>query len=256
MSVSDPIIEIRDLHTRFGAVTVHENLNLDIQRNEIIGIIGGSGTGKTTLLREMILLETPAAGSIKVLGKEILGLDEQRSLWLRQSCGVMFQNGALFGSLTVAENIGVVLQEHGKYSPRMVRELAAFKIALVGLPAKAANNYPSELSGGMIKRAAVARALALDPEILFLDEPTAGLDPEGAGALDDLVLQLKELLGLTIIIVTHDLDTLWKTTDRVAALADKKVLAAEPIRQLAKREHPWIQSYFHGARGRMAQQNY
>lgn len=243
------IIEVRDLHTRFAASVVHKSLNLDIYRNEIIAIIGDSGTGKTTLLREMILLERPVAGSIRIAGQEIVGLDERRAHWLRRRCGVMFQSGALFGSLTVAENIALVLQQYGHYSARLLREIAAFKIALVGLPAKVANNYPRELSGGMIKRAAVARALALDPEILFLDEPTAGLDPPGADALDELILKLKQLLGLTVIMVTHDPDTLWKTTDRVAALADKKVLAALPLAELVKLPHPWIQAYFNGPRG-------
>lgn len=247
-----PVIQIQDLHTQFGKATIHAQLNLTINKGEIVAIIGGSGTGKSTLLREIILLEKPVSGSIQVFGKEITRLSDKHALWLRQCCGVMFQNGALFSSLTVAENIAVPLQEHTQLSKRMIGEIVKFKIALVGLSLDTANKYPNQLSGGMVKRAALARALALDPEILFLDEPTAGLDPIGADALDDLVLKLKELLGLTIVIVTHDLDTLWKVTDRIAVLADKRVIAACSIQNLLTLEHPWLKEYFHGTRGRAA----
>lgn len=252
--MSSAIIEINQLYTQFGNLTIHEALELNIQRGEIIALIGGSGTGKTTLLREIILLEKPKSGSIRVFGEEILSLGETQAIWLRRRCGVMFQHGALFSSLTVAENIAVPLKEHTTLSPRMIDEVVAYKIAIVGLPAHAGANYPSQLSGGMVKRAALARALALDPEILFLDEPTAGLDPIGAGALDELILQLQKLLGLTIVMVTHDLDSLWKVTDRIAVLADKKVIAAQPIHELVHLNHPWLQTYFHGARGRAAQE--
>jgi phospholipid/cholesterol/gamma-HCH transport system ATP-binding protein len=251
--MSSAIIEINQLYTQFGSLMIHEALELTIQKGEIIALIGGSGTGKTTLLREIILLEKPKSGSIRVFGQEILELSE--AIWLRRRCGVMFQHGALFSSLTVAENIAVPLKEHTELSQRMIDEIVAYKIAIVGLPAHAGINYPSQLSGGMVKRAALARALALDPEILFLDEPTAGLDPIGAGALDDLILQLQNLLGLTIVMVTHDLDSLWKVTDRIAVLADKKVIAAKPIHELVNLRHPWLEAYFHGARGRAAQES-
>ncbi|NJO15662.1 MAG: ABC transporter ATP-binding protein [Thioploca sp.] len=244
------IIEISNLRTQFGSAIIHDNLNLTIHRGEIVALIGGSGTGKSTLLREIILLEQPIAGSIQVLGQEVLHLNEKQSLWLRRRCGVMFQNGALFSSLTVAENVALPLHEHTRLSKSSIQELAAFKIALVGLPANAGDKYPAQLSGGMIKRVAVARSLALDPEILFLDEPTAGLDPIGANALDDLIIRLKESLGLTIVIVTHDLDSLWKVTDRVAVLADKRVFAVAPLPELLQLNHPWLQAYFHGPRGR------
>jgi phospholipid/cholesterol/gamma-HCH transport system ATP-binding protein len=250
---AEPVIQIRRLATRFGPAVIHEQLDLDIRRGEVLALIGGSGTGKTTLMREIILLERPMEGSIKVFGQEVLGLSDHQALWLRQRCGVMFQHGALFSSLTVAENVAVPLKEHCNLSPRMIRDIVALKIALVGLPPQAGDNYPNQLSGGMIKRAALARALALDPDILFLDEPSAGLDPIGAGALDQLIMNLRELLGLTIVMVTHDLDSLWTVTDRIAVLAEKRVLAALPIAELTQLPHPWIREYFQGPRGRMAQ---
>ena len=250
---TEPIIEINNLRTQFGTAVIHDKLSLKIQQGEIIALIGDSGAGKSTLLREIILLEKPAAGSIKVFGQEILNLNHEESLWLRRRCGMMFQQGALFGSLTVAENIAVPLREHTQLSQRFIQEIAAFKIAIVGLPASAGDKYPAQLSGGMIKRAAIARALALDPAILFLDEPTAGLDPIGAGAFDELVISLKKSLGLTIVIVTHDLDLLWKVTDRVAVLSDKCVYRVAPIRELAALDHAWLQKYFQGPRGRAAQ---
>lgn len=247
---TEPIIEIKQLQTRLGSQLIHDHLNLEIPQNEIIALIGGSGAGKSILLKEMILLEKPVAGSIRILGQEILHLNDKHSLWLRRHCGVMFQNGALFSSLTVAENIALPLREHTQLSQRLIKEITLFKIALVGLPAHAAHQYPAQLSGGMIKRAAVARALALDPQILFLDEPTAGLDPIGAEALDELILRLKESLGLTIVVITHDLDSLWKIPDRVAVLADKQIVAVAPIRELMQLEHPWVRAYFQGSRGR------
>jgi phospholipid/cholesterol/gamma-HCH transport system ATP-binding protein len=245
-----PIIKVSNLVTRFGKLTIHDNLQLEIAPGEIIAIIGGSGSGKSTLLREMILLEKPAAGSIEILGQEILTLSDSQALWLRKVCGVMFQNGALFSSLTVAENIALPLREHTKLSTDFIQEIVALKLALVGLSVEVGAKYPSQISGGMNKRVAVARALALDPQILFLDEPTAGLDPISAAALDELILQLRQLLGLTIVIITHDLDTLWKVTDRVAVLADRKLIAAEPLNTLVNFDHPWLQEYFHGERGR------
>jgi len=248
--MSQSIIEITDLHTQFGKSIIHQHLNLTVQQGEILALIGGSGTGKSTLMREIVLLEKPRAGSIKVFGQEVLTLSDQKAFWLRQRCGVMFQQGALFGSLTVCENVAIPLREHTQLSERFIQEIVAFKIASVGLPASSGKKYPSQLSGGMIKRAALARALALDPDILFLDEPTAGLDPIGAGALDELILNLKALLGLTIVIVTHDLDSLWKVTDRIAVLADKKVLTVAPIQELVQVKHEWLNQYFHGTRGR------
>ncbi len=245
-----PVIKISGLVTRFGKLTIHDNLELAIASGEIIAIIGGSGSGKSTLLREMILLEKPAAGSIEILGQEILTLSDTQALWLRKVCGVMFQNGALFSSLTVAENIALPLREHTQLSIDFIQEMVALKLALVGLSVEVGAKYPNQLSGGMIKRVAVARALALDPQILFLDEPTAGLDPISAAALDELILQLKQLLGLTIVIITHDLDTLWKVTDRVAVLADKRLIAVEPLTTLVNFDHLWLQEYFHGERGR------
>lgn len=247
------VIEINNLRTQFGTTIIHDGLNLQIRRGEIIAIIGDSGVGKSMLIHEIILLETPVAGSIKVFGIEVLNLNEKHSLWLRRHCGMMFQNGALFSSLTVVENIAVPLREHTLLSERLIKEIVNFKIALVGLPISAGNKYPDQLSGGMTKRVAVARALALDPEILFLDEPTAGLDPSGAGAFDELIVKLTEALGLTVVVVTHDLDLLWKVTDRVAVLANKRVSAIAPMRDLIKLEHAWIQNYFQGSRGRAAQ---
>lgn len=243
------IIEIKNLCTKYGDIIIHDNLNLNIETTEVIALIGDSGAGKSTLFREMLLLEKPASGSIKIFQQEILTLSEKQSLLLRRHCGVMFQHGALFNGLTVVENIAVPLHEHTKLSKKLIQEIAEFKIALVGLPANCRNKYPAELSGGMIKRVAVARALALDPEILFLDEPTSGLDPVAASALDELIIQLKASLGLTVVMITHDLDSLWKITDRVAVLAEKHVFAVNAIDKLIHIDHPWLQAYFHGSRG-------
>lgn len=252
----DNVIEVRHLQTRFGSHLIHEDVSFDVRRQEVMGIIGGSGTGKSVLLREIMRLIKPAGGSIRIFGEEVLNRSESEIAWLWRECGMMFQNGALFSALTVAENVAVPLREYTDLSERMIQEIAAYKIALVGLPPEAGGKYPSQLSGGMIKRAGVARALALDASILFLDEPTAGLDPVGAGALDDLILQLRDLLGLTVVLVTHDLDSLWKVTDRITVLAEKKVLTAAPIAELAKMDYPWLKSYFQGARGRTATQEY
>jgi phospholipid/cholesterol/gamma-HCH transport system ATP-binding protein len=249
-----PIIEIRDINTRFGEAVVHENVSLTVRRGEIFALVGGSGCGKSTLLREIIMLQPPVSGSIRVFGREVVGLGDDEALGLRQRWGVMFERGALFSSLTVAENVGMPLREHTNLSDRLIGELAAIKIALTGLPASAGAKYPNELSGGMRKRAALARAIALDPELLFLDEPTAGLDPLSASGLDDLVRHLKELLGLTIMLVTHDLDLLWRVADRVAVLGEGHVLGIGTMEELSKSDHPLIREYFYGPRGRAARE--
>lgn len=247
-----PIIRVRGLVNRFGTQTVHDQLELDVWPGEVLGIVGGSGTGKSVLLRTIIGLNHPAAGSIEVFGAELTGLKPSRRRDYERRWGVLFQDGALFSSLTVAENIQVPLRENLKLSPRMRREIAALKIAMVGLPPEAGNKYPSELSGGMRKRAGLARALALDPELVFLDEPTAGLDPIGAAAFDQLILDLQKSLGLTVFMVTHDLDSLNAICNRVAVLAERRVLVCGDIPTLRQHPHPWIREYFNGPRARAA----
>ena len=248
----EAVIEVRDLCNRFGTQTVHEHLDLDVYKGEILGVVGGSGTGKSVLLRSIVGLRRPTEGEVRVFGQDLLSLPEaQRSLTERRF-GVLFQQGALFSSLTVTENIAMPLIEHAGLSRRDAEHLAAVKLALAGLPLSAADKYPASLSGGMIKRAALARALALDPDILFLDEPTAGLDPIGAAQFDQLILTLRDALGLSVFLVTHDLDTLYTITDRVAVLAQKKVLVAGPIDVVSETADAWIHEYFHGPRGRSA----
>lgn len=233
---------------------VHENLDLDLYRGEILAVVGGSGSGKSVLLRSIIGLRRPNEGQIKVLGQDLTGLrEEQRSL-VERRFGVLFQKGALFSSLTVTENVALPLIEHAGLSRNDAEHLAGVKLALAGLPISAADKYPASLSGGMIKRAALARALALDPDILFLDEPTAGLDPIGAAAFDQLILTLRDALGLSVFLITHDLDTLYTITDRIAVLSQKKVLVAGPLAEVEKTNDTWIQEYFHGPRGRAAEQ--
>jgi phospholipid/cholesterol/gamma-HCH transport system ATP-binding protein len=248
------VIEVRHLSTRFGSAVVHDDISLTVCRGEVFALVGGSGSGKSTLLREIIMLHKPISGSIRVFGQEIVGISETEAPALRRRCGVMFQHGALFSSLTVAENVAVPLQEHTRISEALIREIVAIKIALARLPVDSATKYPRELSGGMLKRAALARAIALDPELLFLDEPTAGLDPESASALDELVQDLKELLGLTIVMVTHDLDSLWRVTDRVAVLGEGKILGIGSMEELSRSDNPLIREYFYGPRGRAAQE--
>lgn len=244
------IIDIRKLHTRYGEAVVHQDVSLAVQPGEIFALVGGSGCGKSTLLRAIIMLLRPVSGSIRVFGQEVIGLSDEQALPLRRRWGVMFERGALFSALTVAENVAMVLREHTRLSATLIDEAVALKIALAGLPADAGAKYPSELSGGMRKRAALARAIALDPELLFLDEPTAGLDPLSASGLDELVLNLRDALGLTIMMVTHDLDLLWRVADRVAVLDEGHILGIGSMDELSRMEHPVIREYFYGPRGR------
>jgi len=253
MSDPDVVITIRGLRNSFGDQVIHEDLNLDVKRGEILGVVGGSGTGKSVLMRSIIGLQTPDSGDVEVLGENMIGKEEDEAKNIRRRWGVLFQNGALFSTLTVAENVEVPIREYFPFiKEQLLDEIAGYKIAMSGLPANAGPKYPSELSGGMRKRAGLARALALDPELLFLDEPTAGLDPIGAAAFDELIEGLKEKLELTVFLITHDLDTLWAICDRVAVLADQKVVAVGTIEELLALDHPWIQEYFNGPRGRAA----
>ncbi|KCZ52739.1 ABC transporter ATP-binding protein [Hyphomonas pacifica] len=246
------IIRIRDLKTAYGDHVVHEHLDLDVRKGEIIGIIGPSGCGKSVLLRAITGLKKPAAGSIEVFGKQLETLSERERGEIERRWGVMFQDGALFSNLTVRENVMVPMKEHTNLSEQLSRELADMKILMAGLEPSASAKFPSDLSGGMRKRAALARALALDPELLFLDEPTAGLDPITAAAFDELIRRLQKALGLTVFLVTHDVDTLNATCDRIAVLGDKHVLAVGTIDELRAFDHPWVQEYFGGPRGRAA----
>ena len=252
MSENRPIISVRGLTNRFGEAVIHENLDLDVRRGEILGVVGGSGTGKSVLMRSIIGLQTPAEGHIEVLGENMVGRSEDEAKNIRRRWGILFQNGALFSTLTVAENVEVPIREYFPYiRPPLLDEIASYKIAMGGLPADAGPKYPAELSGGMVKRAGLARALALDPELLFLDEPTAGLDPISAAQFDELVRGLQKSLNLTVVMVTHDIDTLRATTDRIAVLVDKKMKIGT-ISSLVHDPHPWIQEYFAGPRGRAA----
>ncbi|MCB1826810.1 MAG: ATP-binding cassette domain-containing protein [Coxiellaceae bacterium] len=247
------IIEIEDLKNFLGGHWVHDGVNLSVKRSEIIAIIGGSGCGKTTLLRSILMLREYTAGLIKVFGKDVKHCSTQEAQDIRRRWGVMFQSAALFSSLTLLENVMFPLREFTNLSKSEAEEVARLKIALAGLEPSAAGKYPSELSGGMKKRAALARAIALDPELVFLDEPTAGLDPESAGELDGLLLNMRETLGLTFVMVTHDLDTLWRVPDRVIYLGEGKVLAAMPMDEIVKQQHPLIHAYFRGERSQQRQ---
>ena len=245
-------IRVRGLKTAYGSHVVHENLDLDVYRGEIIGVIGPSGTGKSVLLRAITGLKTPAAGDVDVFGRDVLRLDAEARAALARRWGVMFQDGALFSSLTVRENVMVPLAEHTDMPPDLRREIADMKILMAGLGTDASAKYPSDLSGGMRKRAALARALALDPDLLFLDEPTAGLDPITAAGFYTLIRDLSKSLGLTVFLVTHDVDTLNAVCDRIAVLGEKRVIAVGTIAELRANPHPWIQDYFGGPRGRAA----
>jgi phospholipid/cholesterol/gamma-HCH transport system ATP-binding protein len=248
-----PIIRVQGLVNRFGEQVVHNGVDLDVRRGEILGVVGGSGTGKSVLMRSILGLRKPDAGRIEVLGVDARSEAEADRLHIETNTGVLFQDGALFSSLTVGENVQVPLKEHHSDVPDSLRyELALLKVKLAGLPADAINKLPSQLSGGMRKRAGLARALALDPPLLFLDEPTAGLDPIGAAAFDQLILTLQQALGLTVFLITHDLDTLYAICDRVAVLADEHVVINAPIEEVEHCPHPWVQAYFHGPRARAA----
>jgi phospholipid/cholesterol/gamma-HCH transport system ATP-binding protein len=250
-SQDEVVIRVRGLVNVLGGNLIHDHIDLDVKRGEVLGVVGGSGSGKSVLLRTIIGLHKPTEGEVWVLGQRIGDLEGRALRALQMRWGVLFQEGALFSSQTVSENIQVPLREYFQLPHELMNEIAAVKLALVGLPADACQKYPSELSGGMKKRAGLARALALDPELLFLDEPTAGLDPISASQFDQLVRDLQKSLGLTVFMVTHDLDTLKATTDRIAVLVDKK-LKIGTIETLAKDPHPWIHEYFNGARGRAA----
>jgi phospholipid/cholesterol/gamma-HCH transport system ATP-binding protein len=245
-------IEVKGLVSRFGDNLIHENLDLTVKRGEVLGVVGGSGAGKSVLLNSIIGLKAPDGGSVRIFGQDIKYA--KRRIWtsIERKWGVLFQQGALFSSLTVRENVAAPLYEHTKLSRREIEKLADLKISLSGLPTRAGALKPAELSGGMRKRAGLARALALDPELLFLDEPTAGLDPIGAAAFDELIKDLSDSLDLTVFMITHDLDSLYTITDRVAVIADKRVVAVAPVRELEHSDHPWIKEYFLGPRGRAA----
>jgi len=249
----ETIISVKGLKSGFGEQVVHDGLDLEVRRGEIFGVVGGSGTGKSVLMRSIIGLQTPLAGDITVFGEEMIDREDTDAIDVRKRWGVLFQGGALFSTLTVAENVQVPLREfYPNLDPALLDEIAAYKVVMSGLPADAGPKYPSELSGGMKKRAGLARALAMDPELLFLDEPTAGLDPIGAAAFDELTKSLQKTLGLTVFLITHDLDTLYAICDRIAVLADKKVIGVGTIPELLALDHPWIQEYFNGPRGRAA----
>lgn len=246
------IVSVKGLVTRFGRNTVHDGLDLDMKRGEILGVVGGSGTGKSVLLKAILGIINPAAGEINIWGKNQASLDDNELIIERRRLGVLFQDGALFSSLSVAGNVQVPLREHFDMPQSLMDEIATLKISMAGLPPDAAPKLPASLSGGMRKRAGLARALALDPQILFLDEPTAGLDPIGAAAFDQLILKLRDTLDLSVFLVTHDLDTLYTICDRVAVLADKRVIETRPVHELETLDQPWIKSYFRGPRSRLA----
>ncbi|WP_058534698.1 ABC transporter ATP-binding protein [Legionella saoudiensis] len=242
--MSDPIIEIKGMKNFLGGQWVHRDVNLTVNRGEILAIIGGSGSGKTTILRSLLMLLKPTAGEIKIFGQDISNLDAHQSFMLRRRWGMLFQHSALFASMNVLENVMFPMQEFADLDAEFMRELALLKIALVGLPKEAAGKLPSELSGGMQRRAAAARAIAMDPELLFLDEPTTGLDPRSARLFDDLVVFLRDSLNLTIVMVSHDIESLKRTTDRVAFVGDGQILSVEPINELMKNKNELIADYF------------
>jgi len=245
----EPVVEVRGLVNRFGRQVVHDGLDMEINADEVFGIVGGSGSGKSVLLRTILGLQHPAAGTVRIHGRDITHLSEQQLRPIKAGYGVAFQQGALYSGLTVLENVQLPMIEHLQLPPAALDGLALLKIRLVGLPADAAAKYPAELSGGMVKRAAVARALALDPQLLFLDEPTSGLDPVSAAAFDDLVLYLQQHLKLTIVMITHDLDSIFRTCNRVGVIVDQR-MQSDTLERIVDYPHPWIQAYFHGERAR------
>jgi phospholipid/cholesterol/gamma-HCH transport system ATP-binding protein len=247
----DIVIDIKGLVTAFGTKVIHDHLDLEVRRGEVLGLVGGSGSGKSVLMRSIIGLNRPREGEIEVFGQKIVEAEGARMRALEMRWGVLFQEGALFSSMTVAENIQVPLREYTHMDQTLMDEIAAIKLAMVGLPEDAGAKYPAELSGGMKKRAGLARALALDPELLFLDEPTSGLDPISANMFDELIKGLQQSLGLTVVMVTHDLDSLRAVASRVAVLVEKKIKTGT-IEELRQDPDPWIQDYFSGPRGRAA----
>ncbi|WP_332655992.1 ABC transporter ATP-binding protein [Brevundimonas sp.] len=244
------LIEVRGLLSQFGERVIHENLDLEVERGEVLGVVGGSGSGKTVLLNSIIGLKEPEGGTVRVFGHDMTDLSKEQAADIERRTGVLFQQGALFSALSVIDNVASPLIEHTRLPRDIIRELAEMKIAMVGLKPEAHHLKPAELSGGMRKRVGLARALALDPELLFLDEPTAGLDPIGAAAFDDLIRRLSDDLGLTVFMITHDLDSLYAITDKVAVVADKRIVAKATVQELEQSDHPWIQEYFLGPRGR------
>lgn len=246
------IVQVRDVHTRFGSKVVHSGISFDIQEGEVFAIVGGSGSGKSTIMREIAILQQPTSGSVKVFGREVSQMTDIQALPLRRRMGVMFQYGALFNNLTILQNVCVPLQEHTGLEQSLIEEIAAVKIDLAGLEVDVCAMYPSQLSGGMRKRAAMARAIALDPEIIFLDEPSSGLDPVSADGLDELIIRLKELMGLTIVMVTHDMDSLWRVADSVILLGDGVIKAQGAMEQVVQSDDSLVKAFFEGNRGRAA----
>ncbi|NLH80049.1 MAG: ABC transporter ATP-binding protein [Phyllobacteriaceae bacterium] len=250
VALDEPLIRCRGVTVGFGDKLILDGLDLDVKRGEILGFVGGSGTGKSVLMRTILGLNPRRGGTIEVFGHDLDRIDQATRTGIERCWGVLFQHGALFSSLTVEENIQVPMREHLELSQGLMDDLARLKIAMVGLPADAGRKYPSELSGGMIKRASLARALALDPAIVFLDEPTSGLDPIGAGDFDDLIAKLRDTLGLTVFMVTHDLDSLRSVCDRIAVLGNRRVLVEGPLATMLEFDDPWVKAYFRGARAR------
>jgi phospholipid/cholesterol/gamma-HCH transport system ATP-binding protein len=245
--MAEALIEVRGLVNRFGAQVVHDHLDMTVERGEVFGIVGGSGSGKSVLLRSILGLQRPQAGEVRMLGRDLTQLSTPALKEIKATYGVTFQQGALFSSLTVLQNVQLPMLEHLHLSPRALEELALLKVRLVGLTDEAARKFPAQLSGGMVKRAALARALALDPQLLMLDEPTAGLDPISAAAFDELLMDLRQQLGLTVIMITHDLDTIFRTCNRVGVIIDRK-MTSDTLEAITRNPHPWIQAYFHGER--------
>ena len=252
--IAETVIEVRNLTKRYGRNIVHQHLDFDVRRGEIVSIVGGSGSGKTTLMRQILGLERPTSGSIKVFGEDMATLDKEEARLMRVRSGMLFQHGALFSSLSVFDNIAQPLRELGKVPEDLLRDIVMLKLEMVGLPCKHASKMPAALSGGMVKRVGIARAIALEPELLFLDEPTAGLDPQASDEFVEPISALHRALGLTVVMVTHDLDTMVALSTRVAVLADRKVIVAAPVEQVAGFDHPFIREYFLGLRGRLALQ--